>query len=194
MTTVDADAARPEPGPPEAAGPGRVPTTDPWARAAGLVRAAQCDDALALNDLLDLLTPYVSRLCRPIALSHTADAVQESLIAVFQGLPRLKEPESLYAWVRTITVREAMRVAKRTSRETPVSDFRDLPGTWSTELEADVRDVLRRLPPEHRAVLVLRELEGLDERSASILLNISQGTVKSRLHRARKNFRKAWKR
>lgn len=167
---------------------------DPWAAAALLVRAAQSGDVLALNDLLNLLTPYVSRLCRPIALADGADAVQESLIAVFQGLPRLKDPLALYAWVRTITVREAMRVARRAERETPVCEFDDVPGALSPELAADVRDVLRRMSSEHRAVLVLRELEGLDERSASQILNISCGTVKSRLHRARNNFRKAWAR
>ncbi|MFF3405289.1 RNA polymerase sigma factor [Streptomyces sp. NPDC002742] len=167
---------------------------DPWARAAPLVRAAQTGDALALNDLLDLLTPYVSRLCRPIALADSPDAVQESLIAVFQGLPKLREPRALYAWVRTITVREAVRVARRAEHETPVGELADLPSVHSPELAADVRDVLRRLSTEHRAVLVLRELEGLDERSAGRLLNISCGTVKSRLHRARHSFRKAWAR
>ncbi|MER5541304.1 RNA polymerase sigma factor [Streptomyces sp. NPDC001118] len=167
---------------------------DPWAEAAPLVRAAQSGDAMALNDLLSLLTPYVSRLCRPIALNNSADAVQEALIAVFQGLPRLKDPRALYAWVRTITVREAVRVARRTERETPVCAFDDIAGPRSPELAVDVRDVLRRMSTEHRAVLVLRELEGLDERTASDILNISCGTVKSRLHRARHSFRKAWPR
>jgi len=167
---------------------------DPWTKAAPLVRAAQSGDAMALNDLLSLLTPYVSRLCRPIALTNSADAVQEALIAVFQGLPRLKDPRALYAWVRTITVREAVRVARRTERETPVREFDDIAVPRSPELAVDVRDVLRRMSSEHRAVLVLRELEGLDERTASDILNISCGTLKSRLHRARHSFRRAWPR
>lgn len=177
--------------------PSQTTQQDPWAAAAPLVRAAQCGDALALNDLLGLLTPYVTRLCRPIALSHSADAVQEALIAVFQGLPRLKDPCALYAWVRTITVREAVRVARRAERETPVCEsgyFDDLAWRGSPELAVEVRDALRRMSTEHRAVLVLREVEGLDERSASDILNISCGTVKSRLHRARHSFRKAWPR
>ncbi|MFE0101017.1 RNA polymerase sigma factor [Streptomyces sp. NPDC059009] len=167
---------------------------DPWAAAALLVRAAQSGDALALNDLIDLLTPYVGRLCRPIALADSADAVQESLIAVFQGLPRLKDPRALYGWVRTVTVREAVRVARRGQRETPVGEFDDIASLPGPERDADVRDVLRRLPGEHRAILVLRELEGLDERTAAEVLNVSRGTVKSRLHRARHTFRKAWAR
>ncbi|MQY34346.1 ECF RNA polymerase sigma-E factor [Streptomyces sp. RB17] len=167
---------------------------DPWSAAAPLVLAAQSGDAMALDDLLSLLTPYVSRLCRPIALHNSADAVQEALIAVFQGLPRLKDPRALYAWVRTITVREAVRVARRAERETPVGEFDDIAWPCSPELAVDVRDVLRRLSTEHRAVLVLRELEGLDERTASDMLDIACGTLKSRLHRARHSFRKAWPR
>ncbi|WP_369233508.1 RNA polymerase sigma factor [Streptomyces sp. R21] len=187
---TEADTGFPRPGP----GARQPADEDPWAKAALLVRAAQSGDALALNDLLDLLTPYVSRLCRPIALTDTSDAVQEALIAVFQGLPRLKDPRALYAWVRTITVREAVRVARRAEHETPVGEFDDVPSSHSPEVAADVRDVLRRMSTEHRAILVLRELEGLDERSAGQLLNISCGTVKSRLHRARHSFRKAWAR
>ncbi|MER5733824.1 sigma-70 family RNA polymerase sigma factor [Streptomyces sp. NPDC002138] len=165
----------------------------PWARAAVLVRAAQEGDAIALNDLIDLLTPYVTRLCRPIAHGHTADAVQESLIAVFQGLDRLKDPTALYAWVRTVTLREAVRVARRAARETPVSEIVDRP-VGGHEVAAEVRDVLRRLPEAHREVLVLRAVRGLDEKAAGALLNVSHGTVKSRLHRARHGFRAAWTR
>jgi DNA-directed RNA polymerase specialized sigma24 family protein len=52
--------------------------------------------------------------------------------------------------------------------------------------------VLARLTPEHRAVLVLRDLEGLDEQAAGALLDVPAGTVRSRLFRARRSFRKAW--
>lgn len=166
----------------------------PWIEAARLAEAAKGGDVLAMNDLLDTLTPYVSRLCRSIAPEHRADAVQESLIAVFQGLGRLQDTAAVYAWVRTITVREAARVARRAARETPVAEFEDLPARGCPELAADVHDVLGRLSEEHRAVLVLREIEGLDERAAAAALNLSCGTVKSRLHRARRSFRSAWNR
>jgi RNA polymerase sigma factor (sigma-70 family) len=188
MAHADAETLRRWPAAP------RAPEAEPWAAAGRLVRAAQSGDAMALNDLLDLLTPYVSRLCTPIALADSADAVQESLITVFQNLGQLKDPTALYAWVRTITVREAVRVAKRAARETPVPQIDDFAAAASQELASDVHDVLRRLTEEHRAILVLRELEGLDEKAAGAVLNISCGTVKSRLHRARNSFRKAWTR
>ncbi|WP_078862784.1 RNA polymerase sigma factor [Streptomyces sp. NRRL F-5123] len=174
--------------------PPREPRDGPWVAAAPLVRAAQAGDALALGDLLDLLTPYVTRLCTPIAQRDAPDAVQEALIAVFRGIGGLDDPLALYGWVRTVAVREAVRVAGRAARETPVEHVEGLPAAAGPELAGDVRDVLRRMTPEHRAVLVLRELEGLDEKAAGEVLNVSRGTVKSRLHRARNSFRKAWTR
>ncbi|WP_370364405.1 RNA polymerase sigma factor [Catenulispora sp. GP43] len=155
------------------------------------VRAAQGGDALAMSRLLDELTPYVGRLCAPIALSDAPDAAQEALIAVFQNLRTLREPAALYGWVRRIAVREAIRVAQRGARQQP-AELAELPAPGSPELAVDVRDVLDRLSPEHRAILMLREVEGLDERAAAEVLEVSAGTAKSRLSRAKAAFRKQW--
>ncbi|NEC65241.1 RNA polymerase sigma factor [Streptomyces sp. SID9727] len=144
-----------------------------------------------MNDLLDVLTPYAGRICAPIALADGPDAVQETLVAVFRSLRSLKEPAALYGWVRAIACREAVRVARRRSRSVP-ADLTALPQRGDPELAADIGDVLARLSPEHRAVLVLRDVEGLDERAAAALLGLRVGTVKSRLSRARDSFRKAW--
>src|SRR5215470_4845258 len=65
-------------------------------------------------------------------------------------------------------------------------------GTADPELAGDVRRVLERLPPDQRAILVLRDLHGLDEAEAARILGVARGTVKSRLHRARAGFRKEW--
>jgi RNA polymerase sigma-70 factor (ECF subfamily) len=158
-----------------------------------LVVAAQRGDTRAMNALLDRLAPFVGRLCGPIALRDGPDAVQETLTTVFRRLRSLREPAALFGWVRVIAVREAVRVASRTPRDAPV-ELADLPAPGDPQLAADIRDILGRLSPEHRAVLVLRDLEGLDERTVSDLLAVEVGTVKSRLHRARGSFRKAWSR
>lgn len=158
---------------------------------AELVLAAQRGDALALGGLLELITPYVRRLCGPIALDDGADAAQEALIAVFRKLPQLHDPAALFGWVRAIAVREAVRHIRRRSRCEP-AELAELPTMGDPQMATDVRDVLARLSPEHRAVLVLRDMEGLDERQTAELLGVAEGTVKSRLSRARIGFRKAW--
>jgi RNA polymerase sigma factor (sigma-70 family) len=158
-----------------------------------LVRAAQDGDSLAMAELLDLIAPYVGRLCGPIALDDGADATQEALIRIFTGLRQLREPAALLGWARMIAIREAVRVARKAHRAVP-AELADVPAPGDPQLAADVRDVLRRLAPHHRAILVLRDLEGLDEQTVSDLLAVSAGTAKSRLHRARRRFRQEWDR
>ena len=197
-TPVPAGPDRPPSGPPVE--PDRPPAgaaarasggfDDPEVRAA-VVRAAQRGDAIAMHEVLDAITPYVRRLCGPIALDDAADATQEALIVVLRRIGALREPAALFGWVRVIAVREAVRVARQSARAVP-AELPELPAPDDPALAADVADVLDRLSPEHRAVLVLRDVEGLDEERAGELLGVPAGTVRSRLFRARRTFRRAW--
>lgn len=162
---------------------------------AARVRAAQRGDIVAADELLDLLTPYVRRLCGPIALDDGADAVQETLIVVFRSLRQLRDPAALFGWVRAIAVREAVRVARTRKRQHggAYAELTELPAPGDPQLAADVADVLHRLSPSHRAILLLRDVEGLSEQEAADLLAVPVGTAKSRLARARLSFRKEWR-
>ncbi len=158
-----------------------------------LVRNAQRGDALALSALIDRLAPFVGRICGPIALEHGEDAAQEALIAVLRDLPALREPRALYGWARRIAAREAVRHARAARREPALGDATlALPAPGDPALARDVRRVLAALAPEQRAILLLRDLEGLSEQEAAALLAVEHGTVKSRLSRARAAFRGRW--
>jgi len=93
--------------------------TGPPAIEAALVRAAQSGDPIAMADLIDILAPYVGRVCGPIALQDGPDAAQEALIAIFKNLRGLREPAAIYGWARAIAVREAIRVARAAARAAP---------------------------------------------------------------------------
>jgi len=146
---------------------------------------------MALGELMEILAPYVGRICGPIALQDGPDAAQEALITILRGVRGLKEPAALFGWARVIAVREAVRIARNTVKISalPVDEI-GTPG--DPELAVDITDTLARLTPEHRAVLVLRDIEELDELQASRILSVPPGTVRSRLFRARRGFRKAW--
>ncbi|NUR89599.1 MAG: RNA polymerase sigma factor [Nonomuraea sp.] len=154
-----------------------------------LVAAAQQGDALALDRLIDELSPYVRRLCGRIAPSAADDATQESLIAIFQSLGSLRAPEAIMTWVRSVTVRTATRLARRSDGEIPAEVEQ---GSPSPEGMVDIDDALARLPVAQRVVLVLRTREGLSEQEIAATLGIPAGTVKSRLHRASAAFREVW--
>lgn len=146
-----------------------------------------------MGDILDALLPTVGRVCGAIALDAGPDAAQETLIQVMRGLRRLRDPGRLLPWARRIAAREAVRHARR-GRVSPASDadLARLPAPGDPELARDVRRVLAALAPEQRAILVLRDLEGLGEAEAARELGVALGTVKSRLHRARRAFRERW--
>ncbi|HVF73715.1 MAG TPA: sigma-70 family RNA polymerase sigma factor [Acidimicrobiales bacterium] len=155
-----------------------------------VVRAAQRGDPAAMDELIRELSPYVGRICGAIALADGDDAAQQTFIAVLRNLRSLREPAALKGWVRRIAVREAYRAASRQPTEALLDANTELP---DLDTSVDVQSVLAKLRPEHRAVLVLRDLDGLSEAETAALLGVPEGTVKSRLHRARADFVKRWR-
>lgn len=170
---------------------GKVPASLPGVDPEN-VAAAQQGDALALDRLLDELAPYVRRLCARIAPAAADDATQEALLAIFRGLPSLQAPEAIMTWVRSVTVRTAIRLARRHDLEVAAEGKLMDRSDPSLEGLVDIDDALARLPVSQRAVLVLRTREGLSEQEIATTLGIPAGTVKSRLHRARAAFREVW--
>jgi RNA polymerase sigma factor (sigma-70 family) len=157
-----------------------------------LVRAAQRGDPLAMSALLRAVAPDVGRICGSIALVDGDDAMQETMIQALKHLRSLREPAALQGWLRRIAVREALKLARARARQVPVEQVAERTTEDGAGLRLEVVDTLRRLSPDQRAVLVLRDLEGLSEAEAAALLRIEVGTAKSRLHRARRAFRNRW--
>jgi RNA polymerase sigma-70 factor (ECF subfamily) len=158
-----------------------------------LVRAAQRGDPEAMDALVRALMPYVGRVCGAIALDRGDDAVQETFIAVLKSLGALREPAALKGWVRRIAVRESIRVAGgRTVTMDP--DTLPLPEVPPADIATslDIRATLAALAPEQRAILVLRDVDGLSEAEVALAMRVPVGTVKSRAHRARAAFRGRW--
>lgn len=159
-----------------------------------LVRAAQSGDAFALDELIDALHPLVRRIAGRIAGAQADDAAQEALLAIFRDLPKLRAPEAVISWASAVTARTAIRVERIDRRQRGQASTAE-PEVLSHGVEFDaleLTDVLSRLPARDHAVLVLRDLQGLSEHDVADALGVPLGTVKSRLHRARKRFREEW--
>lgn len=91
-----------------------------------LLRRAQAGDFIALNEILRVVEPYVGRICGSIALDEGADAAQETLIIIFRHLRDLRDGQAFIGWVRTIAVRESIRIAHRRPLSADVIDIADV--------------------------------------------------------------------
>jgi RNA polymerase sigma-70 factor (ECF subfamily) len=120
------------------------------------------------------------------------DVAQEVLLILLRTHGRFSSFENPTAWVRRVTARCATRYLKRQRSTEPLPE-----GLRSAEISSDdlaVYEVLRNLPPEHRALLGMALNQGLSYREIGEALDIPEGTVASRLNTAKKEFQRRWER
>jgi RNA polymerase sigma-70 factor (ECF subfamily) len=153
-----------------------------------LVLDAQRGDVLAMDALLERVLPLVMSISRRLGGPAAEDAAQDTLLNIFRNLQDLRRPEALASWVATIARREALRHTCARTTE-PLPD--ELPTTQPDD-PLRLHEALAALTFGQREVLLLRDLNGLSEAETAALLALPRGTVKSRLHRARKALREAW--
>ena len=118
------------------------------------------------------------------------DVAQEVLAKAFRGLGSLRDPARLRPWLVRAAFRRALdhrrgglRRGRREERAAPPSLAA---ASVSAELQARVFEALDALPEKLRLVMVLSAFDGHDTREVAALLRVPEGTVKSRLHSARK--------
>jgi RNA polymerase sigma-70 factor, ECF subfamily len=131
-----------------------------------------------------------------------ADAVQEAFVRAYRSLHTMKEGSAFRPWFRRILrnycldVLRSPRARRFGDSEAEIDDRYWSEPTGSRRIEREelsrtVQDALRDLSPEHREVLVLKEIEELSYAEIADATGISAGTVASRLYHARAALRKA---
>jgi RNA polymerase sigma-70 factor (ECF subfamily) len=143
--------------------------------------------------------PRLRRYAR--ALLNNADVaedlVQETLARALGKLHAWRRGSDMRAWLFAIMhnlhVNANVRAGKRPDAQSLDDGLIEaLPGTGYAEQQAQLQDIemaLTRLPELQRAVILLVSLEGLSYAETARVLGVKQGTVMSRLHRARENLR-----
>jgi RNA polymerase sigma-70 factor, ECF subfamily len=174
----------------------------------GLVRSAATGDPEALDQLLMRAQEVAWRFSTAVCghADDAEDAMQEALIKTYRYVGRIREPSAFRPWLYR-TVRNACLMGRRKKAGEParLQSLDDvLPGRdGSTRLDATdpgknpeqladnaglrrrLRRAMRRLPGPYRAIVFLREMEGLSTREVAKVMGISEDNVKTRLHRAR---------
>jgi RNA polymerase sigma-70 factor, ECF subfamily len=176
-----------------------------------LVRACQRGEQDALDELIRATYADVYALCRRMLADRdeAADATQEVFVRVMRSVVGFRGEAAFGTWLHKVTVnvcltalrkrskaRAAGMVAGGTAFALPGEEWQVASASVSPLEAAETADMLARseaalaeLPEDARAVVVLRDIEGLSTKEVAELLGVSENVVKVRLHRAHARLR-----
>lgn len=158
-----------------------------------VVSAAQQGDPRAIATLVSGSHEHVQRFARTLCSTpeDAEDAAQEALIVLYRKIGTLRATAALASWMFQIVRNECIRRSRITLHR-PISaavepSAEDV-ALARLEIERIV-DSIAGLPAEQRAVLVLRDIQGLSGSATAQALGLSRAAMKSRLHRGRETLR-----
>ena len=165
-------------------------SADDWS----LAQRAGRGDHAAFAELVGRHAAALFAVAHPLVdqPADAEDVVQETLVAALQGLGRFQGRASVRTWLVSILIRQAGRRRRRWSRRNvPLAAAGDAAQAHANDPDArmDIAHALSKLVPEHREVMVLREVAGLSYQEIADVLHVPRGTVESRLFRARQAMR-----
>lgn len=173
-----------------------------------LVARARKGDVAAFSALVERYQARVYNLAfRLVSNSDdAAEVTQESFLAAWESLKRFRAESSFYTWLYRLVVNKALtyRRSRDMRKEFPVGDREaTVLGTApdggagparaveAKERAQVVQAAIAALPEDFRAVVVLKDIEGMEYEEIAEVLDVALGTVKSRLHRGRLLLREA---
>jgi RNA polymerase sigma factor (sigma-70 family) len=161
-----------------------------------LARFVRTGDEGAFAVLLGRYSPMVFGICRRVLRDrHEAeDAFQATFLLLVRKAASLRRPELLGNWLHGVAYRTALKARSRALRRAADALVSDVPAPAADDaLWRDLRPVLDRaidaLPAKYRVPFVLCHLQGLTNRQAAQQLGCPEGTVATRLSRARERLR-----
>jgi RNA polymerase sigma-70 factor (ECF subfamily) len=194
---------------------GQVNAADNALQAPSLIRRFLAGEQDVFHELIRPYERIYFRLAFGILHNeHDAeDAVQQAVVILFTRLEQLNDPERFKQWSLRIVQNEAkfLRRKRRQGQYESIdersddgrgpmfqgprdfADWRDLPSEVAEkqEIRNELAKAMESLPPSHREILLLRDVEQLNVAETMEVLGISEAAVKTRLHRARLMLREA---
>ena len=163
-----------------------------------LTRRSQAGDTEAFGELVSKYSTKIFTMVYCIVGNENDawDLAQEGFLKAWRSIHRFEARSSFYTWLYSITMNLTIDSLRRKGRRQEV-ELDDaipsfLPGPRVNCERAEIREqvnaALAQLSPEHRAVVVLKEIEDMQYREIAEVLNVSMGTVMSRLFYGRKRL------
>ena len=127
---------------------------------------------------------------------NTCDAIQETLLSAYQNLNKLEHPEYFTTWIIRIMINKCYDIIKKNKKVVNINEKLEQVAQPYYEMycnESEVEKVLNQIDSDLRTVTVMFYYDDLSVSSIAEILNIPEGTVKSRLSRAREQISKIYK-
>lgn len=179
---------------------------------AELVRRAKNGDTEAFERLISDYQVKIYHIAYHMMANEqdAEDAAQEAILKAYRYLGSFKEESGFYTWLYRITHNICLDMLRKRKRnhthsmdlvkkdrdgqETELQLVDDKPQPedelMSRQVQTDMQAAIAELKENYRTVIVLRDIEGMSYEDIAAVTEISVGTVKSRLNRARENLRK----
>ena len=161
---------------------------------AAVVTACQQGDRAAQRQLYDACQQNVFRLAvRMVGLQDAADVTQQVFLQAFRSIGKFNGRSLFETWLYRLAVNESLQHLRRNRRgKHQTLDWEPMDESHQGD-DAERKEVLdqalARIDPELRSIFLLREVEGLSYHDIAEALQIPEGTVGSRLNRARRELR-----
>lgn len=156
------------------------------------VKLAKSGDKAAFADLIDAHRLTLYRVAKGMLDSEfdAADAIQETIISAYTHIGSLHNDDFFKTWLIRILINECRKILRKSRKTVCVEEIteRGVADTYPSENAA--ADFVNKLDLAHKQVIVLFYYEDLSIREIAAILKIPQGTVKSRLAKARNKLLK----
>ncbi|MBC8184015.1 sigma-70 family RNA polymerase sigma factor [candidate division KSB1 bacterium] len=172
-----------------------------------LVRKAKKGNQKAFETLVVKYQKAIYGLARKMVLNHddTNDIVQDTFVKAYRNLERFDEKYSFYPWLHRITINTTLNFIEKNRRYKETFNRSENQDVFSSQNDNSLKKIIHReykqqiklalemLPLDQRVVFILRTSEELSYQEISEQLEVSIGTVMSRLSRAREKLKELLK-
>jgi RNA polymerase sigma-70 factor (ECF subfamily) len=160
-----------------------------------LIQKMQSSDEVAFSEFIDVTQKNLFQFCLHLTQSKqfAEDILHDTYLKAFASIATLKNPDVVMAWLKQIARFIFLDYVKSAAHKNEVytehwAEFDTRRSEDQNGLKRDVFKILNLMSEEDRSILVLIDIQECSYEEAAITLKIPEGTVKSRLFRAREKF------
>lgn len=165
-----------------------------------LIKLSQNNDADAFCDLIGMYERKIYNIAfKFMRNEHDAqDAAQDSIVKIYTNIRKFSFQSTFSTWMYRVTANTCLDALRKKKANAQIEDYENITvsdmgnpdaDTINRELGDTIKQAIQLLPEKYIPIIVLKDIEGLKYEEIADVLQISIGTVKSRISRAREKLR-----